>query len=100
MAGEIVKADKQPDDNRRRSAITAAVGLFGPLETERETIRAIVMTVDHDCALTERGSCWCAPRKLARGERSSRRREAVAAVLGILEGPNAIDKRIKRALAH
>jgi hypothetical protein len=100
VASAIVKADDAESDNDRRGAVLEAVGLFGRYDPERETIRAVTAEVDHTCALIERGNRWSDPRALRRGERSARRREAVAEALGLEETPAAIDKRIRRALTN
>jgi hypothetical protein len=99
VATDILKADDIADDNDRRGRIIAAVGLSGRHDPARQTIRDVVAGVDHTCGLIERGSRWRAARPLARGDRNAMRREAVADKLALYDSPEAIDARIKRALA-
>jgi hypothetical protein len=99
VAAAVLRADDMANDNDRRSSIAAAVGLFGRLDAQREAIRAAVRDVDFDCLLIERGNRWQEPRKLKRGERAAKRREAVAAALGLAIGDDAIDKLVRRALS-
>lgn len=98
VGAAILAADEAPDDNERRAAVLHAVGLSGRLDPQREIIRMIVAGVDHTCTLIERGSRWERPRPLKRGERTRRRRDAVAEVIK-LDGAKEIDERIRRALA-
>lgn len=98
VAGDILKADDAPD-NRRAGQMLHAVQLTGRFDPQRQIIRNIVGSVDHTCALIERGTRWAAGRALGRGEQSAMRREAVAAALALQESDETIDARIRRALA-
>lgn len=100
VAAAILRADDIEGDAERRAAVVEAVGLFGRHDAEREIIRALVKGADHTCTMIERGSRWQPARTLARGERTARRREAVADALGLEETPAAVDKRIARAMAN
>lgn len=99
VATDILKADDIDADNDRRGWIVAAVGLSGTYDPVRQAVRDVVSGVDFMCTVIERGTTTHPARKLRRGERSAMRREAVADALGLYDSPEAIDARIKRALA-
>ena len=105
MATAVLRADdSKGTDAERRAAVIDAVGLFGLYNEQREKIRAVVRAVDHQLLRDEHGDYFditgAQSRKLQRGERSARVRDAVAEALELIESPAAIDKRIARALAN
>lgn len=103
LASAVLRADDTGDDNERRAAVLRAVQLSGLYDPQREIIRAVVRTVEHQFLKDDQGTYFDITgeksRKLRRGERQARLRDAVADALDMHSKTEpALDKMIARAL--
>jgi hypothetical protein len=85
VARDVLKANAEPDENKRRTGMVRAVKLDGRMNTAREALRIMLSAL----GITD----WStAPDK-------ARTRDALAAVLGEADiSDEALDKRIREAL--